>query len=432
VEHKERYEQALAENEKGLALFAAIQKGDEPYEKMAEAEAHIAEAGKLMDQANLVKKAAEQAAFLTEGIGSLTAAPPEGNGDTPPESKWGSLSEFGVAVAAMGDPALRAEVEAKGLLSDDWQTKLLQEAVGAAGGFLVPIEYKPELFQKAYEASIVRPRATVLPMTVTQLQMPSLDQTILPAAPLSAFFGGLRFFWTEEGAPKTLTDMDFKLIDLIVHEYSGYLPVTNRLIADSAISLETLIRTQFGKCAAGYEDWHYLNGNGVGQPQGVISAGATIQPTRDTANCIDWDDIKRMLHAFQPGANGVWVAHICTMEQLMAMQDATGHNMWVPNMRDGIPEKLMGYPLIFTEKVPNLGTKGDINLCDFSYYLIGDREQPTIDSSIHYKFVENQTVFRLSARVDGKPWLTAPIRLMPDGTTSISPFVSLSEDITPT
>lgn len=432
VAYQELYEQALAENEAGAALFDAIQKGEEPYEKFEEAEAHIAEAGKLMDQANLVKKADEQKAFLTEGIGSLTAGDTGGNGDTPPESKWGSFGEYCVAVAAIGDRSLRAQVEAKGTLPEDWETKLLQEAIGAVGGFLVPVEYRAELFQKAYEASIVRPRATVLPMAVNQLQMPSLDQTITPAAPKSAYMGGMVFYWTEEGVAKEDLELKFKLIDLVVHEYSGYLPVTNILIADSAISLEALIRTQFGKTAAGYEDWHYLNGSGVGQPQGIISAGCTIQPTRKASSLIDWEDIRSMLHAFQPGANGVWVAHQCTMDQILQLSDSTGNAMWIPNLRDGVPERLMGYPIIFTEKVPYLGTKGDINLCDFSYYLIGDRQQPTIESSTHVRFLENQTVFRLAARVDGKPWLSAPIKLMPAGTWSISPFVSLSADVTPT
>jgi len=425
VEHRELLEKAVAENEKGLALFDAIQKGEEPYEKMEEAEKHIAEAGALTDQAQTLKAALEQQAYLTEGIGSLTAAPPNGNGDTPPESEWKGFGQFCIAVTAAGNSHIRGVLKEKKLLPEDWETKLLQEAVGASGGFLVPIAYRPELFQKAYEASIVRPRATVIPMTTRQVQMPSLDQTITPAAPKSAFFGGLVFYWTEEAASKTEVDMDFKLIDLIVHKYAGWLPVSNELIADSAISLEALIRSQFGKCAVAYEDWHFLNGSGVGQPQGIISAGCTVQPNRAGAGAIVWSDIMEMVHAFQPGANGVWVAHICTMEQLLQLKDANNNYMWIPNMRDAMPERLLGYPIIFTEKVPYLGTKGDINLCDFSYYLIGDREQPSIESSPHEKFRYDQTTFRLSARVDGKPWLTAPVKLMPAGTWSISPFVSL-------
>lgn len=417
-------EEAIALKDKAIALLDAIHEGKEPYEKMQQANEYIKEANTKCDLVKTYQVGQELNTFLTEGIGSLTAG--VAKTDTAlPKSEWKSFSEFCVAVAAMGNPALKATLESKGVLGADWERKLLQEAVGASGGFLVPIAYQAELFQKAYEDSIVRPRATVIPMAVPQLQMPSLDQTITPAAPKSAFMGGLVFFWTEEGAPKHEVDFKFKLIDLHVHEYSGYLPVTNVLLADSAISLETLIRTQFGKTAVAFEDWHFLNGSGVGQPQGVIYAPATIQVTRAGPGAIVWADIIAMVHAFQPGASGVWVMNHCCIEELTKLQDANANYMWIPNMRDALPGQLVGYPIIRTEKVPALGSKGDIGLYDFSYYLIGDRQQPTVDSSIHYKFIENQTTFRLSARVDGKPWLTAPVQLMPAGAASISPFVDL-------
>lgn len=426
MEPRELYEKALAVNKQGTDLFDAIEKGEEPFEKYEEAEKLIAEAGALMDQANTRKTAEEQRAFLEEGIGSLTAASHEDDDDEVEEQpRWASFKDFTVAVAAMGNPHIAGVLREKKLLPEDWETKLLQEAVGAAGGFLVPIEYRAELFAKAYEKSIVRPRATVIPMTTRQVQMPSLDQTGTPSAPKSAFMGGMQLFWTEEGAAKTETDLDFKLIDLVVHKYAAILEVTNELIADSAISLEALIRARFGLTTAAYEDWHFLNGSGVGQPQGVISAGCTVQPNRAGAGAIVWSDIMEIIHAFQPGANGVWVAHICTMEELLQLKDANNNYMWIPNMRDAMPERLLGYPIIFTEKVPYLGTKGDIGLYDFKYYLIGDREQPSIDSSPHEKFRYDRTVFRLSARVDGKPWLSAPVKLMPAGTWSISPFVDL-------
>jgi len=85
----------------------------------------------------------------------------------------------------------------------------------------------------------------------------------------------------------------------------------------------------------------------------------------------------------------------------------------------------LGYPIIFTERVPNLGIKGDIGLYDFGYYLIGDGEGPVVESSIHERFRANQTTYRVSEMVDGKPWLSAHVDLRPTGAVAISPFVSL-------
>lgn len=432
-------EEAVVLHKKGVDLFDAIAEKKEPYEKMAEAQAYIDEGNKKGELVKAYLEGQEGLDFLTKGIGSLTAGRTEGDDDTPPKSEWKSFGEFGLAVLAASFPkAERKLVDQKIIPADaverlhkyEAETKLLQEGLGASGGFLVPVPFLAELFYKAAERAIVRPRARIIPMGQRSIQMPSLDQTITPANQMSAFFGGINFQWIEEGQSKPEVDVDLKLITLTVHELAGYLPVTNNLIEDSAISIDGLLRQLLPAAMYDAEDWWFFNGNGAGVPQGVISAPATIQVARAGAGAIVWADITGMLHAFEPG-NGVWVIHICAMEEILKLHDALGNYMWIPNMRDGMPEKLMGYPIVWTEKVPALGTKGDIGLYDFDYYLIGDRRGPTLDASTEYLFRYNQTAFRISERVDGQPWLSAPVMLRPAGASSISPFVNLATYVSP-
>jgi HK97 family phage major capsid protein len=89
--------------------------------------------------------------------------------------------------------------------------------------------------------------------------------------------------------------------------------------------------------------------------------------------------------------------------------------------------ELMGRPLLWTEKVPTLGTAGDIAFVDLSQYFIGDRSggQPQIASSIHLKFDYDQTSLRFILRYDGQPaWKNA---LTPaNGSNTLSPFIVLS------
>ncbi|HUW09526.1 MAG TPA: phage major capsid protein [Anaerolineae bacterium] len=417
-------EEAVALSTQAGELFDKIQKGDEPFEKMQEAEKMVAEAGKKLDLATGGKAQAEQFAVLTEGMGSRTAgAAPEEVAET--KARWDSALQWLMAVTASGVPKHTNALLKQGVIPPDFEEKLLQEAVGTSGGFLSPVAYRPELFAKPAEDAIVRPRAVVIPMSTTQLQMPSLDQTILPANAKSAYFAGILYEWIEETESKPELDIKFKMIDLILHELAGWIPVSNRLIAHSAISMDALLRRLFGQSMADAEDWWFLNGNGVGQPQGVIAAPCTIQPNRAGANAIVWADIMAMYHAFEQNPRGVWVAHVCTMEQIIGLKDGNNNYMWMANMRDGMPARLLGYPIIFTERVPNLGTKGDIGLYDFGYYLIGDGEGPVVESSIHERFRANQTTYRVSELVDGKPWLSAHVDLRPTGAVAISPFVSL-------
>ena len=84
----------------------------------------------------------------------------------------------------------------------------------------------------------------------------------------------------------------------------------------------------------------------------------------------------------------------------------------------------MGYlenrPLYVTDKLPKLGTAGDLVLFDPSMYAIGDRQQVVVDISEHAPygsssvFQHNQSMFKVWYRGDGKPMLDQVVTL-PDG-----------------
>jgi HK97 family phage major capsid protein len=86
---------------------------------------------------------------------------------------------------------------------------------------------------------------------------------------------------------------------------------------------------------------------------------------------------------------------------------------------------ILGRPVIFTEKTSALGTTGDINFVDLSYYLIGDRQQVRVDSSEHFLFQNNQVAYRLIERVDGRPWLQSALTPHNGSSNTLSPFVQI-------
>jgi HK97 family phage major capsid protein len=85
---------------------------------------------------------------------------------------------------------------------------------------------------------------------------------------------------------------------------------------------------------------------------------------------------------------------------------------------------LLNKPIIPIEQCEAPGSLGDIILADLSKYLIGDRQMVTIDASKHYRFRYDLTSWRAVHRVDGRPWMSAPITYR-DGVTTVSPFVIL-------
>jgi len=304
----------------------------------------------------------------------------------------------------------------------------LAEESGATGGYLVPDEYIPEVLSVAAETAVVRPRAYKQPMEGRSLQIPYLSQSSQPSSGETNFFGGVSFVWTEEAGTKTETEPTFKMMTLTAHELSGYTLASNQLLAHSAVGLEALLKRLFGQAIGWTEDYEFFNGNGVGKPLGIFNSPALIGVTRSTDAHFSFADVGSMLSRFLPTSwgKGVWVMHPTVIPDLMDMRNTGNYPMWVLNIQGALGTSLMGMPIVFSEKVGTLASDHSVLLADFSYYVIGQSGGLAIDSSIHYKFVNNQTTWRVTEMIDGQPWLDGPIYLQ-NASTTVSPFVALED-----
>ena len=86
---------------------------------------------------------------------------------------------------------------------------------------------------------------------------------------------------------------------------------------------------------------------------------------------------------------------------------------------------LYGFPVLFHDRSPALGTKGDLVLADLSAYLIKDGSGPMVAVSEHFRFQNDEVAFRLVFNVDGQPWLNEPIALEGSTANTVSPFIVL-------
>lgn len=304
------------------------------------------------------------------------------------------------------------------------QKVTMAEGTGATGGFLVPVEFLPELYSGEYERNVVRQRATIIPMRRRQINIPVLDQTATTAGQPHQY-GGIVATWTEESGTKAQRDPTFRQIQLVAHKLVCYTRASDELLADSAIALEAFLRSPRGFVGAidWQEEWCFFQGTGVGQPLGVINAGATITVAAAAAGVISVADITQMVQAIQ-GDNPIWHISRGQMSNLLQLNGpaANPSYIFIMNARDGMPATLMGYPIHWTEKLPAPGQTGDILLVNWPDYYIGDRQMTTIESTNIERFRYDETSWRAVHRVDGQPALSAPWTLA-DGTTQISPFV---------
>lgn len=301
-----------------------------------------------------------------------------------------------------------------------------------SGGFLVPEEYRAQLLMLALEASIVMPRATVIPMNTQTLTFPTVDAT----SNASSVFGGIVVYRTEEGAEFVESQAKFGKVKLDATKQTALAYLTNELIRDSAPSVSAILGQMLPQGLAYNADLDFLKGDGASEPLGALHAGnpgllAIAAESGQPTTTIVWQNVLRMYSRMLPSSipNSVWLASPDTFVELatMALTVGTGGSaVWITDATGSPQLTLLGRPVIMTEKTPGvLGQQGDLSLVDFSYYLVGIRDNLMIDTSDHFKFTSDQTTVRAIARNDGRPWLTSPITPQNGGPT-LSPFVTLA------
>lgn len=306
-----------------------------------------------------------------------------------------------------------------------------QSDVPSDGGFLIPENLRSELLRVSLETALVRSRARVIPMESLTVPFPMVDST----TNVGSVYGGVICYWTEEGGTMVDSSPKFGRITLQAKKLTAYTQVPQELVADSIISFQPFISEIFPEALSFFEDKAFIKGTGVGEPLGALSTDnpACIAVTKETsqpATTIVWENLIKMYSRMLPGSlnRAVWVIAPNVLPELatMALGVGTGGSaVWLTNGVEGPPASILGRPVIISEKAPAaLGTRGDISLVDFGFYLVGDRQAMSASVSEHYRFPQDEMAFKIVERVDGKPWLQSAIS--PEyGGDSLSPFVQL-------
>jgi len=279
--------------------------------------------------------------------------------------------------------------------------KALSEGDDTAGGFTVPEEFNAEVIRYSSEEAVVRPRARVIPMGRDIVRYPKLDQS-------SDQFAGVELFYAEESELKAASQPKFGKIVLSAKKLIGLCPVTDELLEDSAINIANFLVALFGEALAYKEDKMFLIGTGMAQPLGVINATGINVVSRNTSTKIVLEDIFGMDTALPAWAEAgaVWLMTKAAREQVLFIGNTNTTNkiqLLYPSLQPGIPATMLGKPIVLTDKLPALGSKGDILLGNFAHYLIGDRGVIQVASSIHDRFRYDETTFRFVKRHDGQP-----------------------------
>jgi HK97 family phage major capsid protein len=296
----------------------------------------------------------------------------------------------------------------------------------ALGGFLIPEEQRSEILQLALEKSIVRPLATVITMSSLTQLMPFVDST----TNVGSVMGGMIFYWTDEAEELIATEAKFGRVKLEANKLTGLAAIPNELWAD-APALSSFLMQAVPKGLAFYEDTAFISGTGTGEPLGFLNSPAIIAITKESEQLADTIVLNNVLNMFArmiPGSHdrAVWITNQNTFKELMTLSIPVGTGgapVALVDIRSAPLMTMLGRPLIISEKVPTLGDQGDLVFVDLSYYLIGDRQAVSLETSEHVYFTTDRTALRVKERVDGRPWIQSAFQ--PANGDTVSPFVAI-------
>jgi len=294
---------------------------------------------------------------------------------------------------------LKAMIKGAPVLQSDQEKAAFNEGDNEDGGYTVPPELDTAILAYVEEQAIVRSRATIIKMKSNTWSKNKLDQSV-------NVFGGVTVTWG--GESDTTTDTKFQLgarFQLVVKKMIMLTTESREILADSNIDFANYVVNIFGRACAHFEDVEFLNGDGTTQPMGIITDTAIPVVNRAVANQVSYADVNSMFYSLLPQfrSKAIWLGETSVIEYVDGLVNAlTGRPIWSDSIQQGTPPTLKGKYFIETEKVSELGTKGDLIFADLSWYFIGDREGMTIDASIHDRFRYDEITVRLVKRVDGR------------------------------
>lgn len=253
--------------------------------------------------------------------------------------------------------------------------------------------------------------------------------------------------WTEMCATLNELSLGFNNVEVDGYKVGGYFAVCNAILEDNDVNLATEIITALGKAIGKALDKAIVYGTGVKMPLGVVTRLAQATKPSDyldtgrtwvnlsTTNILKGTG-KTGIALFQEivtatGAiandyseNGlIWIMNKKTHTKLIVQSmDKNLNAAIVAGVNNAMP--VIGGDIVELPFIPD----DNIVFGYFDMYLLAERAGTKLGQSEHYKFIEDQTVFKGTARYDGVPVIPEAFGVLSLTTTAPATSVTFAPD----
>ena len=198
--------------------------------------------------------------------------------------------------------------------------------------------------------------------------------------------------WASETAAQAETSTPtIERIQVKLHELSAMPKASQRLLDDSAFDVEGWLAGKIATRFTRAEAAAFISGDGVDKPRGILAPSKVANASwvwgslgyvatgaaSDFAASNPADCVINLVYSLGADyrANGAFVMNSKTAGAVRKMKDADGRFLWSDGLAAGEPARLMGYPVLICEDMPDVAAGAfPIAFGDFSAgYTVAER-----------------------------------------------------------
>lgn len=223
--------------------------------------------------------------------------------------------------------------------------KTLTVTEDTTGGFFAPPEFDTTILKGLVLYSPMRDAARVRTTSARSVQMGKRTGVISAA-------------WTAEKKTRTVTEgFSVGRIEIPTHEMYSLVKISEQDLEDPVIDIEAEIRLEMSEQFGVAENKAYLLGDGIMQPEGILSNGDITIVKAGSTTAVSPDKLITMQYdlpsAYAANAKFYMSRQIMGVLRLLKYTIATDTYIWQPGLQNGAPPTLLGDPYV---EFPDMAT----------------------------------------------------------------------------
>ncbi|MBL8570949.1 MAG: phage major capsid protein [Phreatobacter sp.] len=218
------------------------------------------------------------------------------------------------------------------------EVKALRVADDTQGGYFATPEFSNEVLKGITEISPMR-------------QVARVGSTGSGAVLLPKRTGRPNGRWVGETEPRQETGSTYGQVEVPVHEIACYVDVSQRLLEDAAVNVESEVSTDLSEEFGRMEGDVFLNGDGAKKPLGILKApDLTYLPSGNasTLGSAPADLLISLIYSLPAPyrSRGSFMMNGSTLAAIRKLKDSSQGYLWQPSLAEGSPETILGRPVI--------------------------------------------------------------------------------------